>query len=115
MELKRCWALLYALQVASSNLKAFGIERKDREVLGSDGKPENPRIVRNGNGSIDPNTLAGMLMKLLPANGSKEPLPAANIAEEFAMERKIPEQISPARGDKPRMERIGGVWAPPLP
>jgi len=114
VELKRCWTLLYALQIAHANLKNFSAERQQREVLCSCGKPASPRLAGNGNGSID-KTLAGVMKPLLPADSSKKDEPSAvNIEEEFVMERKIPEPICPARSDRPRMERVGGVWAPPL-
>jgi len=33
VEIKRCWALLYSLQIASANLRTFAAERAEREVL----------------------------------------------------------------------------------
>ena len=117
VEIKRCWALLYALQIASANLRTFAAERAERELLTSGKTPCQPQAAgdQKSGGDLNPQSLAGVLTRLLSANGFSEQLPGIGTPEDFPLERKRPATALPRPDSKPRMERVGGVPRPPLP
>ena len=117
VEIKRCWALLYALQIASANLRTFAAERAEREVLTSGKTARQPQAAgdQKSGGDLNPQSLAGVLTRLLSANGFNEEPPGIGTPEDFPLERKRPAPALPRPDGKPRMERVGGVPRPPLP
>jgi len=117
VEIKHCWALLYSLQIASANLRAFAAERAEREILTSGKTARQPQAAgdQKTGGDLNPQTLAGVLTRLLSANGFNEELPSIDTSEDFPLERKRPATALPEPGGKARMERVGGVPRPPLP
>jgi hypothetical protein len=117
VEIKRCWALLYSLQIAGANLRAFASERAEREVLTS-GKTACPPQAAGDqkiDGDLNPQSLAGVLTRLLNANGFNGEPPRIDTSEDFPLDRKCAATALPEPGGKVRMERVGGVPRPPLP
>ena len=116
VEIKCCSALLYALQIASANLRAFTAERAEREVLTSGKTACSPQAAgdQKSSGNLKPHTVAGVLAPLLKANASNEETPDID-PEDFAVERKRPDTSLLRPDGRPRMERVGGVPRPPLP
>jgi hypothetical protein len=119
VEIKRCWALLYSLQIASANLKSFAAERAEREGLTSEKLAGRPLVAgdQKSRGRLSDQSLAGLLVQLMQrliANGSNQEPPIMHTPEDFAVERKRPATALPQPGGKVRMERVGGVPRPPL-
>jgi len=117
VEIKRCWALLYSLQIASANLRAFAAERAEREVLTSGKTACQPQAAgdQESGGDLNPQSLAGVLTRLLNANGFNEEPPRIDTSEDSPLDRKCPATALPESGGKVRRERVGGVPRPPLP
>ena len=117
IEIKRCWALLYSLQIASANLRAFAAERAEREGLASGKTIRLPQAAgdQKSGGDLNPQSLAGVLTRLLSANAFNEEPPGIDTSEDFPLERKRPATALPEPGGKVGMERAGGVPRPPLP
>ena len=117
VEISRCWALLGALQIASANLRAFAAERLERELLTSGKTLCQPQAAgdQKSGGDLNPQSLAGVLTRLLKASGSDKELPDIGTPEDSPLERKRPAPALPRPDGRPRMERVGGVSRPPLP
>ena len=117
VEIKRCWALLYSLQIAHANLRAFAAERAEREGLTTGKTARQPQAAgdQKSSGDLSPQSLAGVLTHLLSAKGSNEGLPGIETSEDFPLDRKCPATALPEPGGKVRRERVGGVPRPPLP
>ena len=116
VEINRCWALLGALQIASANLRAFAAERAEREILiaGNAARQLQTAGDQKSGGDLNPHSLAGVLTRMLKANGADEELPDIGTPEDFPLERKRPATALPEPAGKARMERVGGVPRPPL-
>ncbi len=118
VEYKRCWLLLYSLQIANSNLQAFAAERAEREGVASEKMAGKPRVAghQKSRGDLDAQSLAGLLRGLLAAVGSNEQPPIIRAPEDCAaMERKPAAAALPEPGGKNvKQSRIGGVPRPPL-
>jgi len=99
VEYKRCALMLYSLQIASTNLKAFGTEHREPE-LGAGEQPQ-PKLAtgekdkKNAEKNSDePGSLAGLLLGFLakPEGDPNAPPPRIRSREDYcaAVEQKRP-------------------------